>query len=340
MDIVSIGNDWNRQGESSDQIIAAVDLEVAHVIEQSWEYAQNCKDQQLVDVLEHLVVRRGQGKVPGDRLYFDRAVEKLLAYIDDCNVNISYKNPWQALGRMLKIRGLLMDEGAPTDRMDNTIELLKERIPPFRQLTPVVRPIDSISQLGDFHASLEELPRPTSGDLEKRKHSMGRDSVALDEYYAKSNSDVWMQKDDYFLNPIRVAFLDAANGFALQGDQLLFKYLPDHKLFLFTKREEGYLPVVVEEFSASPDEIFRVTVDITESYVMLEIQEFHYKILIHTVASLLSPWLKRLRRLNPQVPMYSTRSVDDSINTIGVFGLILRLREDMAQHFDDILWED
>ena len=309
VEIVSSGSDWDSQGEPPEQIVAAVNLEITHVIEQSWEHAQQCRYQHLIDVLEHLVVRRGQGQLPGDRAYFDMAIERLLRYIDDHNVGGSHKDPWQALPRLLKIRGLLIGEGAPTNRIDQTIKSLKQRLAPLRELSVDVRPADSVSQAGDNQFSLRDLPGLEPGFFGRQQSYLSPGLKGSGGIYGRVDSEIWMQTDDSFLNPIRVAFLEGASGFALSGDQLLFEYYLDRRLFLFTRREEGHLPVVVKEFSCSPEQISRVTVDVNKSYMLLDIQDFPYRILINAVASLLKPWLRRLRKLNLWVPIEVTRLV-------------------------------
>ena len=339
VEILSLGSEWDRQGEPPEQIVAAVDQEIAQVIEQSSEHAQRFKDQQLIDVLEYLVEQRGQGQAPDDRVYFDMAVEKLLGYIDDHNVGGPHKNPWQALSRMMKIRRLLIDEGAPIDRIDQTIAIVKGRLVPLRHPTSDVTPADSISQVGSNLSSFGGQRHPTTGVLERQQTYVSPDLASSFGLRGATNSDVWMQTDDYFLIPTRVAFLGETSKFTLDSDQLLFKYLPDYHFFLFIRREEGYLPAIIRGWSCSPEQILRVTVDLTKSYVMLDVQDFDYRILIHTVASLLDPWLRRLQRLNPSVTIEVTTYVKS--NQVLLPGLILTIaREDMMQYFDNIPWRN
>ena len=312
VELVTLEGKWDRQDGPSDEIIAAVNTEISGIIERVREDAQHYGDQQLIDVLEHLVLQYKQDKIHGGQESFHVAVEQILDYIDGHHTLGPQKHTVKELSRLINIRGVFAKEEPMYDRLKRSIKLLKIRL----RSPPTAVPEDPLSQTRQIrdpfsgNMNLEEPDFSTGGPpralgfVTPTVGTKGLTSTAGSQ--ADTNSNGWMGTDDFWLWTIRVAFLNGPDDFSLDGDQLIFKYLWDRNLFLFMRGANGTLPKEAIEFSCSPDEIRKVSIEQEECYTMLYIQSYGHTILIHTIASVLRRWVCRLQTLNPNVVIERT----------------------------------
>ena len=315
LSLVATGSQWSSQGGVPDQMIALVDTEISRMLDHTREEAQHYEDARLLEVLEHLVWQRN--KAHGGHAFFDTTIARLLDRIDDHTAKAPYGDLQSQLARLVDCRGYLVQQGAPLDRIDRTISHVLTRMSLSEDPRWSVDPFDSASQMDfpdfDMDTPLNctlEFPKPESHvepsyDLDSSLVS--KNTVRSSTLSRATKSSLWMRTDDFSPLILRVAFLNGRKSFVLHADQVRFDYLPDRGLFLFNRRQEGHLPRVIREFSCSPDEIITILIHDDDNVFALDVVDFEYRILIHSIPMETEKWIRRVQRLNPSILIERTR---------------------------------